>query len=256
MIESIFHLFKIHGKMILGNSSIIIQDMLGIAPKPLNAVDVILGAFVHQCPAVVQSVMLTQPFQGIVAPECVGVIYCALPRLLSNNRHQLFLRHMLHYARIHLAVALQKAKCNAFACRAPSALALAPTTEVRFVHLNLAMQFTTFQLRHMIDGFTQVLIDARDGLIIKAEIMRETISRLLLIKPPHNGNLGSCPLQRLLFSAGLVSAPHISPRGLAYFERTTEYTLFTPQKVGRAPKNILFPCNHKDMLTPHGYETH
>ena len=42
MIESILHLLKIHRKMILGNPAVIVQDMLGVAPETLNAVDMIV----------------------------------------------------------------------------------------------------------------------------------------------------------------------------------------------------------------------
>ena len=44
MIESALHLLKIHRKMIFGNSSVIVQDMLRKTPKPLNAVDMVFAA--------------------------------------------------------------------------------------------------------------------------------------------------------------------------------------------------------------------
>ena len=48
MIEPILHLLKIHRKMILGNTPIIVQDMLRKTPKAFNAVTVILGSFIDQ----------------------------------------------------------------------------------------------------------------------------------------------------------------------------------------------------------------
>jgi hypothetical protein len=42
MIKTILHLFKIHRKVIFGNPTIIIQNMLGVTPKSINAVDVVL----------------------------------------------------------------------------------------------------------------------------------------------------------------------------------------------------------------------
>ena len=256
MIESILHLFKIHGKMIFGNSPIIVQDMLRKTPKALNAVNVILGVFVHQCFAMVQGMMLAQSFQRVVAPKRVRVIDRALSGFLPDDGHKLLFGHMFHHTRVHLAIALQKAKNNVFSCRASSALALASAAEIAFIHLHLAVQFTAFQLGHMIDRFTEALIDACDCLIVKAKIMREAVCRLLLVEAPDNSDLGANLPQGLLLSTGLVSAPHISSGGLTYFERTTKNALLTPQKVGRAPKNILFSSNHKGILAPHGYETH
>jgi len=43
MIKAILHLFKIHGKVILGNPSVIVEDMLSVDPESLNPVDVILA---------------------------------------------------------------------------------------------------------------------------------------------------------------------------------------------------------------------
>jgi hypothetical protein len=56
MIESVLRLFKIHRKVIFGNSTVIIQNMLRKTPKPLDAVDMILAA-IHECFAVVQTMM-------------------------------------------------------------------------------------------------------------------------------------------------------------------------------------------------------
>jgi hypothetical protein len=47
MIEPVFNLFQVHREMIFRDSSIVIQNVLGIAPEPFNPIDVILGAFVH-----------------------------------------------------------------------------------------------------------------------------------------------------------------------------------------------------------------
>ena len=41
MIVPILHLFKIHREMILGNPAVVVQNMLGVAPKSFNPVDMI-----------------------------------------------------------------------------------------------------------------------------------------------------------------------------------------------------------------------
>jgi hypothetical protein len=100
------------------------------------------------------------------------------------------------------------------------------------------------------------LVHSRDCLVVEAKIVRETISRLLLVEALDDGDFRAYPLQGLLSSTGLIMAPHVPARRLRDLERTAKNTLFTPQKVGRAPENVLFCCNHKDMLAPRGYETH
>ena len=225
-------------------------------PKTFNAVDMILGAFVDQCMAVVEHMMLAQTFQRIVASERIGVVDRALPGFLPNDGHQLLFGHMLHHPRVYLPIALQKAKNNVLAGRSSSALPLTSAAKVTLVHFNLAVQFAALKLGHVIDCFAQMLVDARDSLIIEGQIMREAVRRLLLIETLDDGDFCPGSLQRFLFSADLVPAPRISSGGLPYLKRTTENTLFAPQKVGRAPENVLFPSNHKDILTPCGYETH
>ncbi len=256
MIETVFNLFKIHRKMIFGNPAIIVQNMLRKAPKTLNTVDMILGFLADQCFRVVDGEMLPQPLQGVVASEGVGVVDRSLPGFLADDRHQLFFGNVLHYARIDLAIALQEAKDNVFAGSATSAPALASAAKVAFIHLHLAVQFAALKLRHVVDRFAEMLIDAGDGLIVKAKVMREAIGRLLLVESLDNGNLRPHPFQRLLFSTGLVATPDVSSIRLRDLERTAENTLFAPQKVGRAPENVLFSCNHKGILAPRGYETH
>ena len=256
MVESVLHFFKIHGKMIFGNTPIIVQDMLCKTPESLNTVNVVLGLFVDHPFGVVDRVVFPQAFEGVVAPEFVGVVDRSLPGFLPDDSQQLFLGHVFHYSRIHLAVSLQKAKYDVFPGRTTSALALAPTAKVAFIHLHLAVQLAAFKLGNMVDRFTKTLVDTGDCFVVRIKVMREAVCQLLLIEALHDGNFRPYPLQGLLFSTGLVPASHISPRGFYHLERTTEHTLFTPQKVGRAPKISVSPCNHKDILAPHGYETH
>ena len=256
MVEPVLDLFKIHRKMIFGNPAIIVQNMLRKTPKTLDTVDVVLRASVNQRFTMVERVMLAQAFQRVVAFEGVGVVYRAFPGFLPDDGHELLFGHMLHHARVDLAVALQQAEYNAFSGGASSALALAFAAKVAFIHFHFAVQFAALKFGHVIDRFAQALIDARDGLVVKAKVMREAIRRLLLIEALDDGYLRPYPFQGFLFPAGLVAAPHVSSGGFHHLERPAENTLFTPQKVGRAPENVLLSCNHKDILTPRGYETH
>ena len=96
MIEPVLHLFKIHRKMISGNPSIVVQNVFGVAPKSLNAIDVIFAA-VGKGLAMIQAVMLAQPLQGIIAPKRVGVIDGSFSRFLPDDGHEFLFRHMLHH---------------------------------------------------------------------------------------------------------------------------------------------------------------
>ena len=242
--------------MVLGNTPIVVQNMLGKTPKSFNAVDVVSGAFVHQMFFVLDRMMLAQPFKGIVTAELVRKVHRSFSRFLSDDGHEFLGRDPFYDTRIDRAIALQKPKYNAFAPGTPSALALSPAAKVTFVKLNLARQLAALKFGHVIDRFTQTLIHARDGLVVEAKIMRETVGRLLLVETLHDGYLGAYALQGLLFPTDPIATPHISARRFRYFERTAENTLFSSQKVGRAPENVLLSCNHKGILTPCGYETH
>src|SRR3989344_9164564 len=90
MIKSILHFLKIHWKVIFGNPAVIVQDMLGKAPKALDAVDVVLSSPINERLAVAHGMMFAQPFKGVVAPEGIRVVDRTLPGLLPDNRHQLF----------------------------------------------------------------------------------------------------------------------------------------------------------------------
>ena len=255
MVESVLHLLKVHRKMILGNTTIIVQDMFGKTPKTLNAVDMILGLLADHRFQVIHREMFAQPLQGVVAPEGVRVVDGTLSGFLPDDRHEFFLGHMLHHAGIDLSIALQKAKNDVFARSPSSALSFASAAKVALVHLHFARESLALKFGDVIDGFTKLLIHTRDGLVVGAQISRETIRRLLLIEALHDGNFHADALQGFLFSTGFVATPYISASGLRYLKRTAENTLFAPQKVGRAPKNILSSIYHKDIVAPYGYET-
>jgi|SRR3989344_446572 len=255
MIASILHLLKIHRKMILGNTSIVIEDMFGKGPETLDAIYVILGLLADHGFGVIDCEMFAQSFQRIVTAEGVGVVDRAFPRFLSNDRHEFLLGHMLHNPRVDLSIPLQKAKNDVFALSAASALSLAPAAKIALIHFHLSGESLAFKLGNVVDGFAKFLVHTRDSLVVGAKIRGKTVRWLLLIEALHNRNLHANALQRLLFSARFVAASHIPTRGLRNLKRSAENTLFASQKVGRATKNVLSSCNHKGILTPRGYET-
>ena len=134
-------------------------------------------------------------------------------------------------------------------------LALPPAAEVALVHLNLAVQLVALKFGHMIYRFSEMLIHARNRLVVGAEVVRKSIGRLLLVKSLHDGNFHSDALQGLLFSTAPVPTPDVSPTRLRDLERTAKNTLLSPQKVGRTTENVLSSLCHMGMLLPYGYET-
>jgi len=254
MVEAVLYLFKIHRKVIFGNSSVIVQNMFGKAPKSFNAVDMILAA-AGKGLAVIQAVVLAPTLKRVVTAEGVGVINRSFPGMLLDMRHQFIGGNPLHNFGVNTAIALQKAENNAFPGGAASALPLAPATKIRFVNFNFSFELARFKLRHMINRLAQALIDASNCLIIQAEICCHAIGGLLLVKAGKDGDLFAQLFKRFLFSTGLVSAPHISAPSLVYLERAAKNALSAPQKVGRTGENVVSSSNHKGILALDGYES-
>ena len=255
MIKAILHFLKIHRKVIFGNPTVVIQDMLGITPKSFNAVNMVLTT-IGQGFGMIQAMVFAPALQRVVAPKGVRVIDGSFSGMLPDMSHQLISRHLFHYLSVNPPIALQQAKYNAFTLGTTTAFSFASAAEVGLINLNLALQLTRLQLRHMIDGFAQMLVDAGHYLVIQTQITGHAVSRLLLVKTGNDADLFAQPLKRLLFSTAPVPAFHITALGPIDLERTAENTLSTPQKVGRTVENILLPSNHKGILAPRGYEIH
>ena len=54
--------------MILGHAPVVIQDMLGIAPEALDAVDVIFRSFIDEGTVMAHGMVFPVTFQGLVTP--------------------------------------------------------------------------------------------------------------------------------------------------------------------------------------------
>lgn len=253
MIEAVLHFFKIHGEMIFGNSPVVIQNMFGKTPKAFDAVDMIFGSLVDHALRVIHFVVFAPALQGIVAPKLVGVVDRSFSRFLPYDGHELVSGDTLHNPRIDPSIALQKAKYNAFALRAASALSFAPAAKITFVHFNLARQFLALQFRHMIDCLAQLLVDSRYRLVVQPEVVGKFVCRLRLVEAFEDAEFPTELRKRFLFSAGLVSATNVAATSSIYFERTAENTLSASQKVGRTTENVLLSLRHMDILTPYGY---
>jgi hypothetical protein len=228
--------------------------MFRIAPKAFNPVNMVL-ALVGEGFAVVQSVVLSKPFERVVAPEGVSIVDRAFSRVLLDVDHKFVGRHLFNNFGIHLTISLKKAKNNAFSGRSTAPPAFPSASKIRLVQFYLTFQFATLKLGHMVDRFTQALIDAGHTLVMNIQVSRYPVGRLLLVEPGQNHNLPPQLFERFLFSTGFLSASDIPSTRLRHPERTAENTLSTPQKVGRTIENVLFVHNQALFYHVLGYES-
>ena len=106
MIESVLHLFKIHREMVFGNSAVIVEDVLGETPESLYAVHMISAVFVDKGLGMIEPMMFTQAFQGIVAPEGISVIHRSFPGMLPDVGHKLISGDPLYDFRVDSSIPL------------------------------------------------------------------------------------------------------------------------------------------------------
>ena len=87
--------------------------MFRITPKSFNAVNMVFAA-IGKGLAVVQAVVFAQPFERIIASECVSIIHRSFSRVCPDMLHQFVRCHAFHHLGVNSAVAFQKAENNAF----------------------------------------------------------------------------------------------------------------------------------------------
>lgn len=74
MVKAVFDFLQIHREVIFRSTAVVVEDVLNITPEALDAVDVILGAFVDQRFVVTDRMVLAVSAQRTIAPEGVGVV--------------------------------------------------------------------------------------------------------------------------------------------------------------------------------------
>ena len=243
--------------MVPRNTSVVVQNMLSITPKTLNAIYVVHGSLIDKFLGVIDHQMLTKALQRLIASVLgssgIRIVNRALAGVVLDMGHEGPRRDRLHYLGIDPVIPLQQAKNDAFASSTTASLPLPCTPKVGLIHLNLTRELGAIQFCRMKEHQPQPLIHPGNGLGIQAQITGQSISRLLLIKVLQDGNLAA-----QLREAFLLTAEHafnIATRGLYRLKRTTKNTLATIQKVGRTTKNRMSPNNHKYLQGYNGYET-
>jgi len=228
--------------------------MFSKAPETFDAVDMIFRPFVDHVFRVIDGMMFPQTLQRIVALESVGIVDRPLSCLLTDDGHEVVGGNPFHDPGVNPPVPLQEAEDDAFAFGSATALPLPPSSEIRLVHLDLPREFRPLKLRNVIKGKAQFLVNPGDRLVVCPEVIRQPVGGLLLVKSGDNSDLRADLFQTFLFAT--QPALHVASGGPVDLERTAEYALFSPQKVGRATENVLSCVTHKDILMPYGYESH
>jgi len=239
--------------MILGDTAVVIQDVLGITPEALDAVDVVAGPAADEGVLMTDDVVLAEAPEGLVTAEGVSVVHRALAGTGLDMAHQFLGTEVFDDLGIDASIPFQQAKNDTFASRTPTAFAFAASAEVGLIQFDLALEFAALELGDMEYGFAQSLIHARDHLGIDAQILGQAVGRLQLIKTFQDFNLTREPGET--FTLATMPAFDVTARGSQDTKRTAENALATPQKFGRTGKMTGFPCNHKHLSYACGYET-
>ena len=113
--------------MVFRDSTILIQNMFGIAPKSFDSIDMVFGlSATDKFLGMVNRMMFAITFQGLVAPKRIGEIDRFLSSLRLNMFHKFLSTDRLHDFGIDALVPLQKPKDDAFAGSRSTTFALAP----------------------------------------------------------------------------------------------------------------------------------
>src|SRR5215213_5414241 len=195
--------------------------------------------------------MLAISLQRLIAAKTIGVIDRAFPGSLFNMLHQLWRAHPFDDASINVAFSLKKPENKAFSGCSSSTLTFAPTSKVSLVEFDLAAQAPGLKLGCVIETFSQMLIDARDRLLIQLQIGRQTVRWHLLIKAFDDLQLAAKLRKRFLPSAARTL--NVTSSRAIDFERTAENTLSATRKVGRTTEMARFDCNHWRLAYASGY---
>ena len=126
--------------------------------------------------------MFTKALQGLIAfvlgSSGVRIVDRTLAGMVLNMGQKGLRRDRLHYlalvSRADPAIALQKAKNDAFASRTSASLPLTSAPKVKLIHLNLTRELGAFQFCRMKEHHPQPLIHPGNGLGIQAQIIGQS----------------------------------------------------------------------------------
>src|SRR5215213_829120 len=195
--------------------------------------------------------MFAISLQRLITTKAIGVIDRAFPGLLFDVLHQVLCTNALDNFRIDMPFALQKPENKALSSSPSSTLTFALSPEVSLVKFDFAAKTTGLKLGSVIQTLSQMLIDARDRLLIQLQVSRQPISWHLLIKAFDDFKLSAQLRKRFLSLA--ARALNVTSSRAIDFERAAIDTLSTSGKVGRTTEMARFDCNHWHLAYASGY---
>jgi len=74
--------------MVPRNTSVVVQNMFSITPKPLDAVNVVLGSFIDKLLGVIDHQMLTKALQRLIASKDIRIVNRALAGMVLDMVHE------------------------------------------------------------------------------------------------------------------------------------------------------------------------
>jgi len=74
--------------MVPRNTSVVVQNMLSITPKPLNAIYVVHGSLIDKFLGVIDHQMLTKALQRLIASKGIRIVNRALAGVVLNMGHE------------------------------------------------------------------------------------------------------------------------------------------------------------------------
>ena len=100
--------------MVPRNPSVVVQNMFSITPKPLDAVNVVLGSLIDKFLGVIDHQMLTKALErlitSVLSSSGIRIVNRALAGVVLNMGHEGPRRDRLHDLGIDPAIPVQQAK--------------------------------------------------------------------------------------------------------------------------------------------------
>lgn len=137
MVVPELHLVQVEGKLLRGDTMVLEQLPLGIAPEAFQSVDMDLAP-TEPLLMIDREAAVAAKRERIIAPKLIGVHQGSPLDDLDRFLQERLGRDVGHHGHRHAAAPLQNAKDRDFASGAPPSEALPAPAEVRLVGLDLA----------------------------------------------------------------------------------------------------------------------
>lgn len=167
---------------------VVVELVFGVGPEAFNPVNVVVTP-VGECFSVVDFVVLSKLFEGVVAFESVGVKHRSLPGFTPNDIHESGCSKGGNHPRVDFATALQEAQNDTLPCCSSPLLSFPSPAEVRLVNLHCTRESFPFQLALVVETLSDFLVDIGDRVVRKTQLLSNLESGTLVDKPQNDTEL-------------------------------------------------------------------